>query len=75
MQNSSPDSGHHRDRPIQAPGQMRVDFDERVNYGRLHDYRLARVREALARPDLGALLQSLLSPASGHIWPNIVRRR
>jgi len=48
---------HHRwDRPIQAPGQMQVDFEERVNFRRLHAYRLARVRQALARSDLGALL-------------------
>src|SRR5258706_2624306 len=44
------------DRPIQAPGQMQVDFEERVNFRRLHAYRLARVRQALARSDLGALL-------------------
>src|SRR6266403_312823 len=48
---------HHRwDRPIQAPGQMQVDFEERVNFRRLHAYRLARVRQALARSELGALL-------------------
>src|SRR5258708_1783116 len=48
---------HHRwDRPIQAPGQMRVDFEERVKFRRMHAYRLARVRQALARSDLGALL-------------------
>lgn len=41
---------------MQAPGQMQVDFEERVNFRRLHDYRLARVRQALARSDLGALL-------------------
>ena len=41
---------HHRwDRPLQAPGRTQVDFEERVNFRRLHDYRLARVRAALAR--------------------------
>jgi Xaa-Pro aminopeptidase len=50
------DPHHHWDRPIQAPGQMQVDFAERVNFRRLHDYRLARVRQALARSGLGALL-------------------
>jgi Xaa-Pro dipeptidase len=33
-----------------------VDFEERVDFRRLRDYRLARVREALARSGLGALL-------------------
>jgi Xaa-Pro dipeptidase len=48
---------HHRwDRPLQAPGHTQVDFEERVNFRRLHDYRLARVRQALARSGLGALL-------------------
>ena len=30
-------------RPIQAPGHTQVDFEERINFRRLHDYRLARV--------------------------------
>src|SRR3989440_2188905 len=48
---------HHRwDRPLQAPGRTQVDFEERVDFRRLHDYRLARVRSALARSGLGALL-------------------
>ena len=48
---------HHRwDRPLQAPGHTQVDFEERVNFRRLHDYRLARTRAALANSDLGALL-------------------
>jgi Xaa-Pro aminopeptidase len=48
---------HHRfDRPLQAPGHTQVDFEERVDFRRLHDYRLARTRAALARSDLGALL-------------------
>lgn len=48
---------HHRwDRPIQAPGQLQVDFEQRVDFRRLHDYRLARVRQALAHSGLGALL-------------------
>jgi Xaa-Pro dipeptidase len=48
---------HHRwDRPLQAPGRTQVDFEERVNFRRLHDYRLARVRASLARSGLGALL-------------------
>ena len=48
---------HHRwERPLQAPGHTQVDFEERVNFRRLHDYRLARVRAALAKSGLGALL-------------------
>jgi Xaa-Pro dipeptidase len=43
-------------RPLQSPGIMSVDFEERVNFRRLHDYRLARTRAALARSGLGALL-------------------
>ena len=48
--------GHNWTRPIQAPGHTHVDFEERVNFRRLHDYRLARTRQALANSDLGALL-------------------
>src|SRR6478672_10816524 len=48
---------HHRwDRPLQAPGHTQVDFEERINFRRLHDYRLARTRAALANSGLGALL-------------------
>ena len=35
---------------------MAVDFEERVNFDRLRDYRLARVRAALEASELGALL-------------------
>jgi Xaa-Pro dipeptidase len=35
---------------------MQVDFEERVDFRRLHAYRLARVRQALAHSGLGALL-------------------
>jgi Xaa-Pro dipeptidase len=48
---------HHRwDRPLQAPGRTQVDFEERIDFRRLHDYRLARVRAALSGSGLGALL-------------------
>ncbi|HZD19333.1 MAG TPA: M24 family metallopeptidase [Burkholderiales bacterium] len=48
---------HHRwDRPLQAPGRTQVDFEERIDFRRLHNYRLGRVRAALAHSDLGALL-------------------
>jgi Xaa-Pro aminopeptidase len=43
-------------RALAAPGRMAVDFEERVNFRRLHAYRLARARAALAGSGLGALL-------------------
>jgi len=48
--------GHRWNRPLQAPGHMAVDFEERVDFKRLNRYRLARLRQALARSGLGALL-------------------
>src|SRR5438309_4941492 len=50
------DPRHRWDRPLQAPGHMPVDFEERVDFRRLQGYRLARVRQALPRSGLGALL-------------------
>jgi Xaa-Pro dipeptidase len=50
------DPHHDWKRPLHAPGHTQVDFEERVNFRRLHDYRLARVRAALAASGLGALL-------------------
>jgi Xaa-Pro dipeptidase len=50
------DPRHRWDRPLQAPGHMQVDFEERVDFRRLNAYRLARVRQALAGSGLGALL-------------------
>jgi Xaa-Pro aminopeptidase len=50
----NPDHRWHR--PLQAPGHTQVDFEERVDFRRLHQYRLARVRAALANSGLGALL-------------------
>jgi Xaa-Pro aminopeptidase len=44
------------DRAIPAPGHTGVDFEERVNFRRLHDYRLGRSRQALKNSGLGALL-------------------
>ena len=41
---------------IAAPGIQGVDFEERVDFHRLRDYRLARARAALDASDLGALL-------------------
>jgi Xaa-Pro dipeptidase len=50
------DPQHRWERPLPAPGQMQVDFEERVDFRRLHRYRLGRTRQALARAGLGALL-------------------
>ena len=50
------DPRHQWERPLQAPGRMQVDFEERIDFRRLHDYRLARTRNALAGSGLGALL-------------------
>src|SRR4026209_1033074 len=47
---------HRWDRPLQAPGHMQVDFEERVDFRRLHAYRLGRARQALAGSGLGAVL-------------------
>lgn len=47
---------HRWERPLQSPGQLQVDFEERVDFRRLHRYRLGRTRQALARSGLGALL-------------------
>ncbi|MFC6016365.1 M24 family metallopeptidase [Plantactinospora solaniradicis] len=41
---------------VPSPGRMGVDFEERVDFGRLRDYRLGRARDALAQSELGALL-------------------
>lgn len=41
---------------IPAPGIIGVDWEERVNFDRLRDYRITRARQALEASDLGALL-------------------
>src|SRR6202142_508235 len=43
-------------RVLPALGIMGVDFEERVDYRRLHRYRLGRVKQALEKSELGALL-------------------
>jgi Xaa-Pro aminopeptidase len=50
------DPRHNWDRPIMALGPTAVDFEERIDFRRLHRYRLARTRQALAASGLGALL-------------------
>jgi Xaa-Pro dipeptidase len=44
------------DRPIPAPGHNAVDFEQRVDFDRLRDYRLGRARAALEASECGALL-------------------
>jgi len=43
-------------RHLPALGAMGVDFEERVDYRRLHAYRIGRVRQALENSELGALI-------------------
>ena len=43
-------------RPIAAPGRANVDFEERVDFRRLHRYRVSRAQQALAASELGAML-------------------
>ena len=50
------DPNYNWDRAIPAPGHAGVDFEQRVDFARLHRYRLARAQEALANSELGALL-------------------
>jgi len=50
------DPGHRWHRPLQAPGITQVDFEERVDFRRLHRYRLARTRRSLAASGFGAML-------------------
>src|SRR5216110_956222 len=48
---------HYRwNRALPALGPMGVDFEERVDFRRLHRYRLGRARQALDASELGALL-------------------
>ena len=50
------DPNYNWDRPISSSGRMAVDFEERVNFRRLHKYRLGRARQALKASGMGALL-------------------
>ncbi len=43
-------------RKLSAPGPMNVDWEERVDFARLREYRLGRARAALDASELGALL-------------------
>lgn len=50
------DPRHSWSRPLASPGNMAVDFEERVDFQRLRRYRLGRTRQALANSELGAIL-------------------
>jgi Xaa-Pro aminopeptidase len=43
-------------RPLAAPGHMGVDYEERVDFARLRDYRLGRAKAALEASECGAFL-------------------
>jgi Xaa-Pro aminopeptidase len=43
-------------RPLPAPGHGGVDFEERVDFGRLREYRLRRAMDALESSECGAFL-------------------
>jgi len=47
---------HNWGRALPSLGIMGVDFEERVDYRRLHRYRLGRAKQALEKSELGALL-------------------
>ena len=42
--------------PLPAPGHMGVDYEERVNFDRLREYRLARAKASLESSECGAFL-------------------
>jgi len=50
------DPRHDWNRPLMNFGTMAVDFEERIDFRRLHNYRLGRTRGALAKSGLGAIL-------------------
>jgi Xaa-Pro aminopeptidase len=43
-------------RPLAAPGHMGVDYEERVDFARLRDYRMRRAKAALEASECGAFL-------------------
>jgi Xaa-Pro aminopeptidase len=43
-------------RPLPAPGHMGVDYEERVDFARLRDYRLGRAKASLEASECGAFL-------------------
>ena len=53
-------------RPLPAPGHMGVDYEERVDFARLRDYRLRRAKAALESSECGAFL--LFDPVTKKAW-------
>ena len=49
-------------RPLGAPGHMGVDYEERVDFARLRDYRIGRAKAALEASGCGAFLLPALLP-------------
>src|SRR4051812_13062628 len=43
-------------RPLAAPGHMGVDYEQRVDFARLRDYRLGRAKASLEASECGAFL-------------------
>src|SRR5690554_7001249 len=43
-------------RPLLTPGQMSVDYEHRVDFDRLREYRLGRAKAALEASECGAFL-------------------
>ena len=43
-------------RPLAAPGHMGVDYEQRVDFARLRDYRVGRAKASLEASDCGAFL-------------------
>ncbi len=43
-------------RPLGAPGHMGVDYEERVDFDRLRNYRIERAKAALEASECGAFL-------------------
>src|SRR5438876_11861220 len=41
---------------VPAPGRMHVDWEERIDFRRLHTYRLGRAQQAIVNAGLGAVL-------------------
>ena len=56
-------------RPIAAPGHGGVDYETRVDFARLREYRLARARAALESSDMQAsrLRSQAVTPHGGEI--------
>ena len=42
--------------PLAAPGHMGVDYEQRVDFARLRDYRIGRAKESLGASECGAFL-------------------